>query len=77
MPGISTSSRMRSYESRSICASASAPSAATDDEIALLPEPPGEHVSIVVVVVDNEQCALPRHWTAGLASSDVILSISG
>ena len=28
------------------------------DEIALLPEPPGEHVSIVVVVVDNEQRAL-------------------
>ena len=45
--------------------------------IALLLQPPGEHVSIVLVVVDNEQRALPRHWTAGLANSDVILSISG
>ena len=36
------------------------------DEIALLTEPPGEDVSIVVVVVDDEQRALSCHWTVDL-----------
>src|SRR5687767_6726173 len=59
------------------------------DEVALLTEPPGERVSIVVVVVDDQQRALSCHWLASprrrgreggtveLASSEAILSISG